>query len=55
VDPFFLLKECAEMSKFKPGGEIDSNRSNYNNFVGGYDPQSLEEKMKQFKFAKVDS
>jgi hypothetical protein len=25
VDPFFLIKECAEMSKLKPG-EADQNR-----------------------------
>ena len=38
------------MSKYKPG-EIDQNRLNFNNFVG-YDPKSIEEKMKNFKFAK---
>ena len=53
VDPFFLIKECAEMSKYKPG-DVDQNRSNFNNFVG-YDPKSIEEKMKNFKFAKVEN
>lgn len=40
------------MSKYKPG-EFDSNREGFNNFVG-YDPKSIEEKMKNFKFATVD-
>ena len=39
------------MSKYR--GEIDENRKNFNNFVG-YDPLSIEEKMKNFKFAKLE-
>jgi hypothetical protein len=39
VDPFFLLKEAAEMSKLAPAGGMtiqqEENRANYNNLCKG--------------------
>lgn len=77
VDPFFLLREVAEMSNLKSmaeskGGELSFKQqeslANYNTFVqsnydklqlqqpstGGFDIQSIEDKMKNLKFAKKE-
>jgi hypothetical protein len=63
VDPFFLLKEAAEMSKLTTEGGLslqqEENRANYANLVKGlaeehsksFDVNSIEEKLKKFKFA----
>ena len=79
IDPFFLLKEAAEMSDIKNLGSVDDGsmtmkqleaRNNYNNMVmqnydkenktqadidTKFDPLNLEERMKQFKFAKREN
>ena len=70
VDPFFLIKECAELSNLRslqqPGAQNTMDQelalANYSNMcqtiadrhpiaTGGYDPKSIEEKMKKLKFA----
>lgn len=66
VDPFFLLKEVVEMSKYDAEHSTDqqkANRVNYNALANqnydqkvktdGFDPLSIEEKIKKLKFAKV--
>ena len=84
TDPFFLLREVAEMSNLKNlsknDGELTNaqqmSKANYNNLVqanyeklnptsegasinktatSGYDPLSIEEKIKRLRFAKKDS
>lgn len=70
VDPFFLLKEVIEMSKYDSNNmtaEQMISRQNYNALVNktyeaekttliqkGFDPDSIKEKMKSLKFAKGD-
>ena len=81
TDPFFLLREVAEMSNLKNlsknDGELTNaqqmSKANYNNLVqanyeklnppsevktsaaSGYDPLSIEEKIKRLRFAKKDN
>ena len=73
VDPFFLIKECAELSNLRslqqPGAQNTMEQelalANYSNMcqtiadrhpiaTGGYDPKSIEEKMKKLKFASKE-
>lgn len=80
TDPFFLLREVAEMSNLKNLSKNDAeltnaqqmSKANYNNLVqsnyeklnpsevakpasSGYDPMSIEEKIKRLRFAKKDN
>ena len=61
ADPFYLLKEAAEMQLTGPMTmQQEENRENYNAMVNQnytelkIDPLSIEEKMKKLKFAKRD-
>ena len=65
TDPFFLLKEVAEMSKLNDELHMTDKqrmaREQYNaiasqNYLeGGFDKSAIEEKIKKLKFAKQDS
>lgn len=64
TDPFFLLREAAELSKINAENGLsmkqEENRANYNNLIESFvkpemqiflDPYSIEERMKKLKFA----
>ena len=88
ADPFMLLKEVVQMSKYMTSGDINGSnktsefqmkceenltnykamvQSNYDKMLGGegdsaqkalaerYNPSALQEKIKKFKFTKVNA